>query len=162
MKFSNLSPQSRIWVFISNRLWTAAEAEVLNSRLSDFISGWKAHGTQLIADFQCIGNAIVVLAVDETVAAPSGCSIDKAFRLLTEFGNENGLDFFNRNIVALEQNGKVGLLTKEEAQNQFDAGILMAGTRVYNPLVNSVEEFNGRFVTDFASHWLGKRLFQNS
>jgi hypothetical protein len=93
MSITQLSPGSRVWFFIANRPLNSEEAAQLTGVMSEFVSGWKSHGSALSADFDFRWNALLTVAVDESVEAPSGCSIDKVFRLLNDFMTATGIDF---------------------------------------------------------------------
>jgi len=103
MSLAHLSPGSRVWFFIADRPLTEAEAAQLKMAMSEFVSGWKSHGSALSAGFELRWNALLAVAVDESVEAPSGCSIDKVFRLLTDFTAATGIDFLNRLLLLVPQ-----------------------------------------------------------
>ena len=50
----SFSPQSKIWIYQSNRKFTTEEAEGIQQKLSDFIAQWQAHGQQLNAKAEII------------------------------------------------------------------------------------------------------------
>ena len=96
MSLQGLPDSSRIWLFAADRVLSESESEALQQDLMMFVAEWQAHGADLTAGFELRYGACLVIAVDESQAAPTGCSIDKAFRLLQRFGSEHKMDFFNR------------------------------------------------------------------
>src|SRR5262245_34781753 len=106
MSLEYLPGNARIWTFVASRELNEEERKDLEMMLKDFVSSWKAHGNDLLAGFEINLNCIAVVGVDESHELPSGCSIDKAFRLLREFGDQKGLDFFNRLLIVKKQNEK--------------------------------------------------------
>ena len=84
--FQDLLPSmpdaSRVWMFGAQRFLTPDEANHLQAEMSHFVSGWQAHGKDLLAGFWLLLNNVLVVAVDESKEPPSGCSIDKVFKLL--------------------------------------------------------------------------------
>ena len=75
-----LPDSSRVWLFGAQRILTEIEEISIHRRLLDFIAGWQAHGKDLTADFCIIHRCVLVVVVDESKEAPSGCSIDKVFQ----------------------------------------------------------------------------------
>ena len=94
-----MHPESRMWFYGLAAPLTDQQAEVLKTLMSDFVGQWKAHGAQLAAAYRLIGNQCLILAVDERQQQATGCSIDKSVHLLMEFGQQYGIDFFNRMLV---------------------------------------------------------------
>ena len=102
----SMHPESRIWFYGLAAPLTDQQAEVLKTLMSDFVGQWKAHGAQLAAAYRLIGNQCLILAVDERQQQATGCSIDKSVHLLMEFGQQYGIDFFNRMLVfTADENG---------------------------------------------------------
>jgi len=102
----SMHPESRIWFYGLAAPLTDQQEEVLKTLMSDFVGQWKAHGAQLAAAYRLIGNQCLILAVDERQQQATGCSIDKSVHLLMEFGQQYGIDFFNRMLVfTADENG---------------------------------------------------------
>ena len=95
----SMHPESRMWFYGLAAPLTDQQAEVLKTLMSDFVGQWKAHGAQLAAAYRLIGNQCLILVVDERQQQATGCSIDKSVHLLMEFGQQYGIDFFNRMLV---------------------------------------------------------------
>jgi hypothetical protein len=158
MSLQYLAPDSRVWVFLADRILSEAEYQSLNTELKGFVSDWKAHGDDLSAGFEIRNHSAVVVAVDESITPPSGCSIDKVFRLLQQFGANNQLDFFNRMLLIVQEDPGVVIMKKADAINKFKKGDLNANSLVFNPLVNNLSTYQSGFVIPFTDHWLGKEL----
>ena len=101
-----MHPESRMWFYGLQQPLTDAQAAVPRELMNDFVGQWKAHGAQLAAAYRLIGNQCLILAVDERQQQATGCSIDKSVHLLMEFGQQYGIDFFNRMLVfTADENG---------------------------------------------------------
>ena len=101
-----MHPESRMWFYGLQQPLTDAQAAVLRELMNGFVGQWKAHGAQLAAAYRLIGNQCLILAVDERQQQATGCSIDKSVHLLMEFGQQYGIDFFNRMLVfTADENG---------------------------------------------------------
>lgn len=155
MSVQHLPDSSRVWVFFANKPLTEDATTQLHAALEQFVQGWKAHGSQLTAGYEILASTAVIVAVDESAAAPSGCSIDKAFRLLTEFGASHNIDFFNRLLLTTAA-GTV--YTQAEAKAAIEAGTLHNDTSVFNPMIQTLSDMKTKFTIPFSSHWLAARL----
>ncbi len=101
--FEKLPPHSRIWVYQSDRPFSVDEEKVISGSLITFCSQWEAHGSPLQTSFKIEYHQFVILAVDESSAGASGCSIDGSVRVLKELGNHLSIDFFDRSLVAFSK-----------------------------------------------------------
>jgi len=45
----SFSPQSRVWVYQSDRKFTSVEENQILNKLAAFTNQWKAHGNELLA-----------------------------------------------------------------------------------------------------------------
>jgi hypothetical protein len=97
---------SRTWVYLANRTLAAQEVELFVNGLEVFIATWEAHGKKLKASWRLSGNRLLFIAVDESDAIATGCSIDSSVAYLkdcTEMMHQP-LDWFDRqnNLYALD------------------------------------------------------------
>src|SRR5215217_3234812 len=103
----SFSPQSRVWVYQSNRAFTNDEVKAIEQTLTDFTVHWKAHGHQLDAKAEVLYNFFIVFVVDEASAGVTGCSIDSSVRIIKELEQQYQVDLFNRFNLAYKLNDKV-------------------------------------------------------
>ena len=93
---------SRVWVYQANRPFSASEIQAIENYLTPALTQWAAHGAGLNASFEIRFQQVIVIAVDETINAASGCSIDASTRWFKEMGAELGIDFFDRSTAIVE------------------------------------------------------------
>jgi hypothetical protein len=78
--FNQLPPDSKIWIYQADRVFSDTEEKIIAERLKSFCSQWAAHGHPLQTSFKIEHNQFIVLSVDENTAGASGCSIDEGFK----------------------------------------------------------------------------------
>jgi len=139
MNLSNLSPSSKVWVYKSSRELTQSEQELIHKELDIFIPQWASHGNSLFGGGKVVDNWFVVLAVDETQTAASGCSIDTSVQFMKALGKELNVDFFNRLQVLIERDG-------EKQQVHFTEIGSYPEAKIYNPLVSNLEELESNWL----------------
>jgi hypothetical protein len=101
--FPSFSPESRVWIYASNRELTSEEVEIASTELSDFVASWNAHGKALNADASVLFNRFLILTVDESFASASGCSIDSSVKVVKFIGEKLKIDFFDRLRIYIEK-----------------------------------------------------------
>jgi hypothetical protein len=106
-----------------------------------------------MADFDVIANRIYVIAVDETKAAASGCSIDKLVHLFKDIQSEFQIDFFDRMQVAYFDNGEVKFSKLNNFWAMRKAGLINDETLVYDTTIQSLGEWRESQIKPFSKSW---------
>lgn len=152
----SFSPQSRVWVYQSDRKFTNAEEHIISAKLAVFTNQWKAHGNELFAKAELRYGFFIVLIVDEAQANVTGCSIDSSVKLIKEIEQELQIDLFNRFNVAYLRNEVVVLLSRAQFENGLQQGEITSETIVFNNLVQTLEELNTKWKIPFKDSWHAK------
>lgn len=82
--FNQLPTHARIWIYQSDRALTDSEVDALKPVLTQFVTEWTSHGQTLQASAEIFHNRFLVIANDEDVNSPSGCSIDASVRFVKQ------------------------------------------------------------------------------
>jgi hypothetical protein len=102
LPIEQMPDHSRVWVYQANRPFSASEIQAIENYLTPALTQWAAHGAGLNASFEIRFQQVIVIAVDETINAASGCSIDASTRWFKEMGAALGIDFFDRSTAIVE------------------------------------------------------------
>lgn len=149
----SFSPQSRVWVYQSDREFTTSEVVEIQQKLSAFTNQWQAHGQQLRSKAEVLYNFFIVFTVDETSASVTGCSIDSSVRILKEIEHTYHVDLFNRFNMAYKVDGKIVATNKEDFETLISIGKITPDTVVFNNLVQTLEEFETKWEVPFSNSW---------
>ena len=149
----SFSPQSRVWVYQSNRELTSQEVESIQQKLNNFTTQWKAHGHQLDAKAEVLYNYFIVLTVDEESAGVTGCSIDSSVRIMKDLELEYGIDLFNRFNMAYRVGNKVVVTSKEDFETLISIKKITPETIVFNNMVQNLDEFENKWEVAFEESW---------
>ena len=139
MYFQELPKDARLWVYQANRVIAADEKAEISSILNQFISSWAAHGVPLKAETLLLKDHFIIFGVDEKQEAASGCSIDRSVKLMKEIGKKFNIDFFNRLSLIIEKDAEMKVIPFSQLGDYSD-------WKIYNTLVNTVEQFNESFL----------------
>ncbi|HZH86858.1 MAG TPA: hypothetical protein VFD77_06035 [Brumimicrobium sp.] len=131
--FTQFPDQSKVWLYQSNKALTTAEIATLEEKLLTFVEGWAAHGNSLWATAKVLNPYFAVVAVNDTLVPPSGCSVDASIHRLKEIGEEMGINFFDRMNLTIHEGGELKQIHFSELKNHTDA-------LVFDPLITSLGE----------------------
>jgi hypothetical protein len=149
----SFSPQSKVWIYQSNRAFTADEVAEIEEKIGDFTSQWKAHGHQLQAKAEVFHNFFIVFIVDEASAGVTGCSIDASVRVVKELEQQYNVDLFNRFNMAYLKDGKVIVTSKEDFETLINIKAVGPETIVFNNMVQTLGDFENKWQVPFNQSW---------
>lgn len=132
--FTDFPDDSRVWLYQTNRPMNDEEIKLVENKLSSFIKDWAAHGNQLWGNAKVLNPYFVVIAVNDKLVPPSGCSIDASVHKLKEIGQLLEIDFFARMKITYEKEGEIKQINFDEFKTiASDDSIL-----VCDPLVSTL------------------------
>jgi hypothetical protein len=147
------SPQSKIWIYQSDRAFTPTEVNAIQQQLDEFTAQWKAHGHQLKAKAEIRYNFFIVLIVDEDSANATGCSIDSSVRVIKEIEQTYHVDLFNRFNMAYKIDDEVHVNSKEDFETLITIKKITAETIVFNNLVQTLAEYQTKWEVPLEQSW---------
>jgi hypothetical protein len=142
---ANLPAHSRLWFFGAHRILSEHEIEVLNQAMSAFV-------------YSIQHEAILIVGVDESVAPPTGCSIDKVFQLLKDFQSQTGVDFFQRTLIWEAFCNTTEIYTIDTAKQALESGRLKSNTLILNPLITQLIQARESMYIPLNESWAAPKL----
>lgn len=154
--FHQLPPQSRIWIYQSSRPLTDEEVAGLQPILTRFITEWTSHGQRLQASAQVFHNQFLVIANDEDVNSPSGCSIDASVRFVKELEQQLKVSFFDRTQLAFLQDEQVVVLPLKELKQAISAGDLKPESLYFDNTILTAGQLAQTWPRQAKETWLNR------
>lgn len=152
----SFSPQSKVWIYQSDREFTPLEVSAIVQQLNEFTAQWKAHGHQLQAKAEVLYNYFIVFTVDEATAGATGCSIDASVRIVKGLELQYGVDLFNRFNMAYKVDDKIVVVNKEDFETLLSIKKITPDSIVFNNMVQTLEEFETRWEVPLRDSWHAK------
>jgi hypothetical protein len=156
--YSDLSPQTRVWIYQANRLLTNDEVSFISNKITGFVNSWTAHNRPLKAFAEVRENLFVLFYVDESESVISGCGIDKSVHLVQAIGNELKIDFFDRTKVAYLLENTIHLAALNELKKLYTEKIISDTTILFNNTVQTKNELESLWKIALAKSWVFKRV----
>jgi len=157
----NFSPDSRVWVYQSSRLFSLNEALTIEELLNDFIAKWLSHGVRVKGAGYLFFGQFVILMADEKATGVSGCSTDSSVRLIKDIEQRFGVNMFDRTTLAFVVKDKVQLLPLSQLQYAFDNRFVDSHTLYFNNLVQTKTELENKWLVPIKDSWLSKKITVN-
>jgi len=152
--FSQLPDTARLWVFPSDRPLAPEEAKLLAAAIEEGLAAWAAHGSPVTWAYELAEDQFLLLGVDESATALSGCSIDGAVRQMRELEARFGVSFLDSGRIFYREDGSVRVLPRVDFRERVRSGAITPDTPVLDPVLGHVSEWRqGRFEVPFAESW---------
>jgi hypothetical protein len=153
--FDTLPDASRVWVFGSDRPLTESGTTALLKGVEEHLANWKAHGAPLTVASQLRDNRFLVIAVDQTTAGATGCSIDGLFRVLQGLEPKIGASLvgggrvFYRDAQAVVQS-----TTQADVPALVASGAITKDTVVFDTSLTDLGAFRSGFEKRAKESWI--------
>ena len=155
--FHELPPSARIWVYQANRAFSDIEKTSIESFLPKAIQEWNAHGAGLKGSFEIRYNQVVIIGLDESDNAASGCSIDSSTQWFKQLGIELGIDFFDRTL-AIANGDTADMYPLPAIKQAVKDGFITAESKVLSPLIPNLAYYQTNWPELASDSWV-KRYF---
>lgn len=147
----------RVWIYIISKELSPEQLKQLQEDGSRFVKGWTTHDLQLHSVFEIYQNRILIVKVDESLQAASGCSTDKLSRFIKETEQKFGIELLNRLLVAIKKGDQVEIVHASKISEKLASGQLKEDSIIYNTAASNSEELTD-WEKPLQSTWLKKYL----
>lgn len=155
---NNFHPDSRVWIYQCNRLFSLNEALEIEEMLNEFTGQWLSHGSPVKGAAYLFFGQFIILMADETATGVGGCSTDSSVRMIKSIEQKFGVNMFDRTTLAFIVKDKVQLLPLSQLQYAFDNGFINADTLYFNNLVQTKAELESKWIVPLKESWLAKKI----
>jgi hypothetical protein len=155
---ADFHPQSRVWIYQSNRLFTLSEAFQIEDLLKEFVANWKSHGTPVKGWANLFFGQFIILMADESATGVSGCSTDSSVRLIKDIEQHFKVNLFDRQLLAFLHKDKVQLLPLSQFRFAMENNHIQPDTLYFNNIVQTKQEFEGKWMIPVSESWLQSKF----
>ena len=154
VQLGDLPDSARTWVFGANKTLDYPASDTLLVEVDRFLSQWKAHGSPLTVGRDWTCGRFLTVAVHQSTAGASGCSIDGLFRSLKALEPKLGASLVTSGLVFYrDENGTIQSVDRERFSALGTEGKIQSGTSVFDPTVATLGEWRARFELQASLSW---------
>ena len=103
VEFEKLPDTARVWIYQCNRSFTEAELKEIEAQAAAFLVQWTAHGADLKAGFELRYKRFLIIGLDQSMNAASGCSIDASVHFIQALEKRYDVDLLDKMNVSYKQ-----------------------------------------------------------
>ena len=146
VSFDTLPDSARVWIFGSDKRLSEDAATALMRDVGDHLANWKAHGEPLTVGSRLLDDRFLVVAVDQSTAGASGCSIDGLFRVLQAVQSKLGANLVGGGrLFYRDRNGEVQCAPRSDLDDLRASGAIAKDTVVFDTTITDLGTFRRKF-----------------
>jgi len=154
--FHEMPPTSRIWIYQAAEPFSEDSKHLISDKLNDFLSQWESHGAPLKGSWKIFHDLFLVIGIDESYHAASGCSIDKSVNLVKTLELELGNELLGKNKVALLKEDKITLFDLKNLKKLIEEQKITHNSIIFNNLISNLSELEGNWKMPAGKTWLSR------
>jgi hypothetical protein len=151
--FNTLPDTARIWIYQANRSFTSDELEVIKGELDNFLVYWTAHGKELKAGYEVRYKRFLVIGLDQSAQAATGCSIDASVHFIQQLEKKYDVELLDKMNVSYKQGEFVAYKTLLEFKAMGKQKAISKNTIVFNNLVATKGEYKEHWEVPASESW---------
>lgn len=157
--FESLPDSSRVWVFGSDRPLDEDGTNALLKGVDAHLADWKAHGAPLTVARQWRDGRFLAVAVDQSTAGATGCSIDGLFRVLQSVQHQIGASLVGGGRVFFrDEHGAVQSAAQNELRSLSGEGSITQNSVVFDTSLTDLGTYRACFERPAKETWVGELL----
>jgi hypothetical protein len=160
-EYEQLAPESKVWVFMAEREFSASELQSVNDSLTAFVNNWLSHGSLLKAYYKILNSRFILFFADEEGDRMCGRAVDASVRFIKELESKLGIAMLNRSLVAYKQGDKIVSCTLGELGHLEETGKITPDTIMFNNLVATKAELEKNWMVPLSASWQQTYILQH-
>jgi hypothetical protein len=154
--FEELDRNSRLWVYQADRPFNEEEKQFILQNGKAFVDSWTAHNKALNASIEIKYNQFIVLAVDETKAPATGCSIDKSVHFVKALENELKINLLDKSKIAFLKNDAISLENLPSIKLKVESDEITSDLLTFNNMVTTKGDFESNWLIPATESWMAR------
>ena len=155
----NIPKESKVWIYLSPRVFTSDETITIVKELQDFLVTWESHGSSISGYFEIIENQFIIVAADESSQMATACSIDKSVAVIKKIESLLNINLTDKGLVGFLNKNKIETISFQNIKAAVEKGDLTPETIIYNNSISTVAELSTSWKIAAKDSWL-KRYFK--
>ncbi|NOU39481.1 MAG: hypothetical protein HOO89_12275 [Ferruginibacter sp.] len=154
----DFAPNSRVWIYQSNRIFFMQEALEIEPMLNQFVKDWKSHGTPVKGYANLFFGRFIILMADENATGVGGCSIDSSVRLIKEIEKKFSVSMFDRQMLTFYIKEKVEQLPLSQLNYGIQNNFITPNTLYFDNTILTKKTLENNWITEAKNTWLATKF----
>lgn len=156
VNFNDLPDTARAWIFGAQKSLDSGQVQKLTENMRLFFEEWTAHKRELNPSWEVRHNQFIIVGLDESTMAASGCSIDSMVHNLKNFEATVGANIVGNSLKVFyrDKNQSIQCVGRAEFKQLVENGIVNEETIVFNNMIQTLADLReNRWETPMKESW---------
>ncbi|MET1260747.1 ABC transporter ATPase [Flagellimonas sp. DF-77] len=158
VEFEKLPDTARVWIYQCNRSFTEPELKEIEAQAAAFLVQWTAHGADLKAGFELRYKRFLIIGLDQSMNAASGCSIDASVHFIQALEKRYDVDLLDKMNVSYKQGEFIAYKPLKDFKKMAKDKAVSKSTVVFNNLVATKQEYQEHWEVPAEESWHARFL----
>ena len=155
---ADFHPDSRVWIYQSDRIFTKGEALEINDELNVFAESWKTHGDKVKGYAQLFFDMFIIFIADEKATSVSGCSTDSSVRVVKDIEKKYEVSLFNRQLLTFYKEDYLLQISLNQFESAIQDNVLFPNNLYFDNTISTKKELETKWIIPLKDSWLAKYL----
>ena len=156
VEFKTLPDTAKVWIYQASRSFTVKELEEVKQGLEQFIEDWTAHRSQLKSGYEIRYKRFLIIALDQSITAASGCSIDSSVHFIQSLEKKYAVNLLDKMNVSYKQGEYIAYKSLSDFKKMAKKKSVSKNTIVFNNLVTNKYEYRHNWEIPAYKSWHGR------
>ena len=156
INIEQLPDSTRLWIYGAERGLNASQVAELQAGMNRFMHEWTAHKRELATGWQLKYDRFIMVAVDESQMAASGCSIDSMVQNLRHLEGQIGTEIVGTSAKVFYRDGDstIHCVGRLQFKELLATDVLNTDSVVFDNTVQTLSDLRqGKWEVPMRSSW---------
>ena len=154
LNLETFNASSKVWLFTADKTLNDSEHGAIQMDIDLFCAHWDSHGVVLKATGFILFSRLLMLIVDESSHAISGCSMDKSVAFIKNVEIKYKISLFDRLLQSAFVNNEWQTASTAIWSEKLKSNEINFETLFIDTLVNNLYDAQHHLIKNLGSFWL--------
>lgn len=154
----HLHPQSRVWIYQSDRIFNDVETQEIRKHVQEFVQSWKSHGADVKGFADIYYHMFIVFIADESTVQVGGCSTDSSVRIVKSIEQQFAVQMFDRTRLTFNIDEQLKQISIDNLETEISKNTISGETLYFNNIISTKQELENNWIIPLKISWLNKFL----
>lgn len=142
-----------VWVYQADRFFNEEEKQILNDKITEFISQWDSHGSLVKGTYTIKHDSFIVIFADGQGMPLCGRAQTASVNLIKELEKDLNIHLMDRMRQSYKEGDQVKLVKLADLKKLYQDGIINENTLVFDNTVINKKDFDTRWEVSLKDSW---------
>ncbi|MEL6539699.1 MAG: hypothetical protein AAFP93_02930 [Bacteroidota bacterium] len=157
--YDQLPATTRTWIYQAGRPLADYERKAILVSAESFVNNWSSHGQSLRGSVAMLADRFLIIGVDESYKAVSGCAYDTSLKFVETLEQSIEIPLLDRSQIAFRnKQAKIYTVPLSEIQENMANSRIAAEDDIFDTSLTTKKEIENKFPMPIMNSWASRYL----